>query len=248
MGEDTVTQVVEGRKRRKRDSRGLGPFSGGQLTIIIVTFAVLLLFPVGAWALSFSNVAITDPGGVNQARVDAGHNLHAAIADPAGVNVAKVDAKNNLNTAIHDASTGTAAKVNGLGQVSVAATVTGTVKAVPSPTYPDVGPIIGVGTSPTLIIKGFGGNGTVVTKVFVDFWQASATGSFEQINFYLGNADCSTIYHGGFPIFDVNPSGVGLVTVPLDPGLQLLTGYGLCAKTTDGANVNADVSYLWFNP
>jgi hypothetical protein len=31
----------------------------------------LLLFPVGAWALSFSNVAITDPGGTNQARVTA---------------------------------------------------------------------------------------------------------------------------------------------------------------------------------
>ena len=44
--------------RRRREGRGWGPFSGGQLTVIIVTFAALLLFPVGAWALSFSNVAI----------------------------------------------------------------------------------------------------------------------------------------------------------------------------------------------
>jgi hypothetical protein len=36
-----------------------------------VTFAVLLLFPVGAWALSFSNVGITDPGGVHQAKVNS---------------------------------------------------------------------------------------------------------------------------------------------------------------------------------
>jgi hypothetical protein len=78
--------------RHRRDGRGLGPFTGGQLTVIIVTFAVLLLFPIGAWALTFSNVAITDPGGVNQAKVDAGKNLHTAIADPAGVNVAKVNA------------------------------------------------------------------------------------------------------------------------------------------------------------
>jgi len=103
--------------RRRRDSKGLGPFSGGQLTIIIVTFAVLLLFPIGAWALTFSNVAITDPGGVNQAKVDSGKNLHTAIADPGGVNVAKVDAKNNLNTAIHDAGTGTAAKVDANGNL-----------------------------------------------------------------------------------------------------------------------------------
>jgi hypothetical protein len=71
---------------------------------------VLLLFPLGAWAVSFTNVAITDPGGVNRAKVDTGKNLHTAVADPGGVNVAKVDAKNNLNTAIHDVVAGTAAR------------------------------------------------------------------------------------------------------------------------------------------
>ncbi len=58
-------------ERRRRSGRGWGPFSGGQLTTIIVTFAILMLFPVGAWALSFTNVAITDPGGVNRAKVDS---------------------------------------------------------------------------------------------------------------------------------------------------------------------------------
>jgi hypothetical protein len=37
------------------------------------------LFPVGAWALSFSNVAITDPGGVNQAKVNNAGQLSAAV-------------------------------------------------------------------------------------------------------------------------------------------------------------------------
>jgi hypothetical protein len=97
-------------KRRRREGRGLGPFSGGQLTIIIVTFAVLLLFPIGAWALTFSNVAITDPGGVNQANVDAQHNL---------------------DTATRDAVSGVAAKVNSLGQQLAA--VTGSVTATPTP-------------------------------------------------------------------------------------------------------------------
>jgi hypothetical protein len=55
--------------RRRREVKGWGPFSGGQLTIIIVAIAVMMLFPVGAWALSFTNVAIIDPGGVNRAKV-----------------------------------------------------------------------------------------------------------------------------------------------------------------------------------
>src|ERR1039458_3979789 len=40
--------IREDGKRRRREGRGSGPFSGGQLTVIIVTFAVLLLAPVGA--------------------------------------------------------------------------------------------------------------------------------------------------------------------------------------------------------
>jgi hypothetical protein len=54
----------------RRDS--WGPFSGRQLTTIICVLSVLLLLPAGAWAaVSFTNVAITDPGGVNRAKVDS---------------------------------------------------------------------------------------------------------------------------------------------------------------------------------
>lgn len=52
--------------------RGLGPFSGGQLTAIIMTVAVLLLLPVGAWAVSTTNVAITDAVSGTHAHVSAG--------------------------------------------------------------------------------------------------------------------------------------------------------------------------------
>jgi hypothetical protein len=72
------TSREAGADTHRRGGRGWGPSSGGQLTIIVVTFAVLLLFPVGAWALSFSNVAITDPGGVNQANVNGSGQLSAA--------------------------------------------------------------------------------------------------------------------------------------------------------------------------
>lgn len=69
------TQATEDAVIGGRRGRGFGPFSGGQLTIIIVTFAGLLLLPVGAWALSFTNVSIIDPGGVNRAKVNAAGQL-----------------------------------------------------------------------------------------------------------------------------------------------------------------------------
>ena len=60
-----------------------GPFNGRQLTTIICVLAVGVLFPVGAWAaVSFTNVAITDPGGVNRAKVDATGKL--AVGDGSG--------------------------------------------------------------------------------------------------------------------------------------------------------------------
>src|ERR1700680_2793664 len=62
--------------RRRRDGRGWGPFTGAQLTVVIVTFAVLLLAPVGAWAVSGSPVFLTDPHNNHHAAIDAAGNVH----------------------------------------------------------------------------------------------------------------------------------------------------------------------------
>jgi hypothetical protein len=60
-----------------------GPFNGRQLTTLVCVIAATILLPVGAWAtVSFSNVAITDPGGVNRAKVDATGKL--AVGDGSG--------------------------------------------------------------------------------------------------------------------------------------------------------------------
>ena len=40
----------------------------------------MVLFPIGAWALSFTNVAIIDPGGVNRAKVNAAGQLSTSAA------------------------------------------------------------------------------------------------------------------------------------------------------------------------
>jgi hypothetical protein len=61
--------------RHQAGGRGWGPFSGGQLTTIIVTFAVLFLFPIGAWAVSGSPVFITDFHTGRHADVNDSHQL-----------------------------------------------------------------------------------------------------------------------------------------------------------------------------
>jgi hypothetical protein len=60
---------------RQRAGRGLGPFTGGQLTVIVMTFAVLLLVPIGAWAVTGSNIFVTDATSGTRAKVDSTGNL-----------------------------------------------------------------------------------------------------------------------------------------------------------------------------
>jgi hypothetical protein len=71
-------------------TRRWGPFSGRQLTVIIVSLMVgLVMVPSTVWAVdTFSNVAIEDPVSGVKASVDAGHNVavagtvHAIAASP----------------------------------------------------------------------------------------------------------------------------------------------------------------------
>jgi hypothetical protein len=60
----------------RRQDRGWGPFSGRQLTGIIVTLAALVMVPGTAYAVAtFTNVAIQDPVTGARASVDATHHL-----------------------------------------------------------------------------------------------------------------------------------------------------------------------------
>jgi hypothetical protein len=51
--------------------RGLGPFSGSQLTVIIVTILVLVAFPFAAGAVTGNNIFVTDATSGAHAKVDA---------------------------------------------------------------------------------------------------------------------------------------------------------------------------------
>ena len=75
----TTPQASSDSVPSSKSRRGFGPFSGGQLTVIVVTLATLLLFPMGAWALSFTNVSIIDPGGANRAKVNSSGQVSASI-------------------------------------------------------------------------------------------------------------------------------------------------------------------------
>jgi hypothetical protein len=62
--------------------RRWGPFSGGQLTTIIVAIVVMALFPVGAWAVSGSNSFVTDAASGQHASVNSTGALNVAQASP----------------------------------------------------------------------------------------------------------------------------------------------------------------------
>lgn len=98
----------------RRPGRGLGPFTGAQLTVLILALVLAVAFPMGAWAVSGSNTFVTD----------ALTGVHA-----------KVDGKNNLFTSLRDASSGVPAKVDASGNlratVNGAVTVTGPVRSAP---------------------------------------------------------------------------------------------------------------------
>jgi hypothetical protein len=217
--------------------------------MIIVTFGVLLLLPVGAWAVSFTNVAITDPGGVNQAKVDSGKNLHAAVADPAGVNVAKVDAKNNLNTAVHDAVSGVAAKVNSLGQQLAA--ITGSVTA--NVAYPTSAIVHSLGTpspddctsgSCVVVIAPPAGKALVVTSIHVDAYSVSSPGAGKFIIFYRSSDGTCSNSSLDLAMEIVNPGVVGVIDLQYDlpGGMPIPAGKALCADNASPASIGAQVT------
>jgi hypothetical protein len=65
-----------------------GPFTGRQLTTIICVLLVTILFPVGAWAVTSTNVFIGDPHNSNHAAVGSDGSLQTHINGGAPGNLA----------------------------------------------------------------------------------------------------------------------------------------------------------------
>jgi hypothetical protein len=73
--------------KRRRESRGWGPFSGGQLTAIIITVVVMVMLPVGACvtdAVSGAHASVLGTGQLSAAEA-APRNFITGAVDPSAV-------------------------------------------------------------------------------------------------------------------------------------------------------------------
>ena len=67
----------------RRGSRGWGPFTGGQLTAITLGIVIAIAFPVGAFAVTGSNIFVTDAVSGTHATVNGAGQVSTALAPPA---------------------------------------------------------------------------------------------------------------------------------------------------------------------
>jgi hypothetical protein len=91
---DETQPPAQGRRR-------LGPFSGGQLTAIIIAVVIAVGFPVGAFAaLTFTNVSITDPHGTYRATVNSHGQLEVHSSTLPGKTFSLTDSGSTGNFAV----------------------------------------------------------------------------------------------------------------------------------------------------
>src|SRR5690348_7576648 len=87
-----VIRLEQGDRVRRREGRGIGPFTSGHLTIIAVTVLILVAFPFAAFAVTGNNVFVTDASSGNHAqvangklRVDPGYPTVFGVLETASV-------------------------------------------------------------------------------------------------------------------------------------------------------------------
>src|SRR3954465_11247655 len=66
--------------KRRRDGRGLGPFSSGHLTVIVVTLVIVVAFPFAAFAVTGNNVFVTDFTSGAPAKVDSAGSVQTKVS------------------------------------------------------------------------------------------------------------------------------------------------------------------------
>jgi hypothetical protein len=209
--------VLQSGPKRRREGRGLGPFSSGHLTIIIVTVVIVVAFPFAAYAVTGNNVFVTDAS--------------------SGVR-AKVDAKNNLNTAIHDPTSGVGAKVNGFGQVSAA--VTGSVTATPTQPsgsfFAETQVALLAGGGNNIDIAGPPtGKALMLTSISVDVTSLPTPGGQIFVFRKIGGTACSNATNDR-NIGQFTATAVGMQTISMPSGVPIPNGDRVCIYWNGGGN------------
>lgn len=174
-----------------------GPFSGSQLTIIILGVALCFAIPGGLWAaatVQYSFVSLYDAKSKQVAKLGAG----GAIKVTNGVGPLVVS--------------------DGAGPLTVDGNVTDTAPANLVHYYTSVVP--GAGTC-TRLLQAPAGSAIVLKQAFIDVYDATASGNGEAAALYLGASNCFDA------IVALNPPGVGVTAFPLAPGIVVPPGMSL---------------------
>jgi len=207
------------RPKRGRDGRGLGPFSSGHLTIIIVTLLILVAFPFAAFAVTGNNVFVTDASSGNRATVAGGKlKVDTGLSAFGVVPVAPVAPEIYPTSAIIHTD-------NGFGFDFVGATNCSS------------------GTCETLL-KPPAGKAAVVTSIHIDTYTAAVTGTSHLLEIVRSsNGTCSSSSIDRIVEY-FNPGGIGetLLQYDLPGGLSIPAGKALCVENLDPTNLNFEVA------
>jgi hypothetical protein len=203
----------------RREGRGLGPFTSGHLTIIVIVVVLVVAFPFAAFAVTGSNVFVTDATSGNQAQVASGQlKVDTGISHPFGlVPVAPV-----------------APEIYPTGDI-----VHTDVLAVDAVDTDNCGS----GTCQT-VLKPPAGKAAVITTIHINTYKATATGSGQYLALpRSGNGSCA-VSSIDRRIEFLNPAGIGETQLQYDlpGGLAVPAGKALCVFNSDPANLGAQVS------
>ena len=212
--------------KRRREGRGLGPFSSGHLTIIIVTVVIVVAFPFAAYAVTGNNVFVTDASSGTQARVDAFGGLRTVVCTPntgttpttvTGANCAKVDANGNLQTFVRGAVTATPTQPSGsfFAETQVALLAGG-------------GNNIDIAGPPT-------GKALMLTSISVDVTSLPTPGGQIFVFRKIGGTACSNATNDR-NIGQFTATGVGMQTISMPSGVPVPNGDRVCVYWNGGGN------------
>jgi len=203
--------------KRRREGRGLGPFSSGHLTTIIVTVVIVVAFPFAAYAVTGNNVFVTDASSGVRAKVDAKNNLNTAIHDPTSGVGAKVDVNGNLHSYVSGSVTAPATQPSGsfFAETQVALLAGG-------------GNNIDIAGPPT-------GKALMLTSISVDVTSLPTPGGQSFSCRKIGGAACSNATKDR-NIGQFTATGVGLETISMPSGVPIPNGDRVCIYWNGGGN------------
>ncbi len=211
---------IEDTPKRRREGRGLGPFTSGHLTIIAITLLILVAFPFVAFVVTGSNVFVTDATSGNRATVAGGKlKVDTGAANFFGITPVVPVAPQIYPTGdiIHTLA-------NGINEY----------------VYPDG---CGSGTCQTLL-KPPAGKAAVVTSIHINTFSLNAVGPGHDVAILRSsNGSCSTAtIDRAIEIF--NPGGIGETQLQYDMpgGLSIPAGKALCVVNNDSNNQAFTVS------